>query len=303
MADPTRMAGVIYYCAVRRVVAGASLLDESPALSGAAPGPQCAQSRTTTQRARTPGIAAGSRPIGNLQSTVPLKQGLPRSLLDHVLVTEGRTRAAGVLIWPASPRPDAWADHDAVIMIADIDLRSPAVLQATSRKGPKAAHMFPPSQWLNLGRNSRVRQELATIKEHLGGECEQETLNDLFDRFLKIGVPKAAAKETTPRASRQGPLHHILHNILGQLRASNSYVRRCLQRVELQEEGQTTIDRAKLAAILCRHADADGTGIYDNPALGGLLTWDDTWSPERRGEWLQQLKTAKKFVQRTLKAA
>jgi hypothetical protein len=48
----------------------------------------------------------------------PLKQGLPRSLLDHVLVTAGRTRAAGVLIWPASPRPDAWADHDAVIQIS-----------------------------------------------------------------------------------------------------------------------------------------------------------------------------------------
>ncbi len=62
-------------------------------------------------------------------------------------------------------------------------------------------------------------------------------------------------------------------------------------------------DRAKLAAVLGRHEDAEGTGIYDNPALGGLLTWEDNWPPERWGEWLQQVKVAKKFVQRTLRAA
>ncbi len=231
----------------------------------------------------------------------PLKQGSPRSLLGHVLVTTGRTRAAGVLIWPANPRPDAWADHDAII--ADIDLRSPAALQATSRIGPKAAHMLSPSQWHNLGQNARVRQELSTIKEHLSGECEQGVLNDLFDRFLKIGTPKAAIKETTPKASCQGPLYHILHSILGQLRASNAYIRRCLQQAERQGAGQVTMDSAKLAAVLCRHKDAEGTGIYDNLALGGLLTWEDNWSPGRWGEWPQQVKVAKKFVQRTLKAA
>jgi hypothetical protein len=63
------------------------------------------------------------------------------------------------------------------------------------------------------------------------------------------------------------------------------------------------IDRAKLAAVLGRHEDAEGTGLYDNPALGELLTWEENWSPERWGEWLQQVKVAKKFVQRTLKAA
>ena len=41
------------------------------ALSGAAPRPQRAQSRTTTQRARTLPIAAGSDHIGNLQSIQP----------------------------------------------------------------------------------------------------------------------------------------------------------------------------------------------------------------------------------------
>jgi hypothetical protein len=148
-----------------------------------------------------------------------------------------------------------------------------------------------------------VRQELATIKENLNGECDQTELNDLFDRFLKIGIPKAATKEITPKASCQGPLYHILHSILGQLRASNAYIRRCLQQAERQGEGQATMDRAKLAAILGRHEDAEGTGIYENPALGGLLTWEDNWPPERWGEWLQQVKVAKKFVQRTLKAA
>jgi hypothetical protein len=64
--------------------------------------------------------------------------------------------------------------------------------------------MLSPSQWHNLGRNKRVRQELATIKENLNGECDQTELNDLFDRFLKIGIPKAATKETAPKASRQG---------------------------------------------------------------------------------------------------
>ena len=111
-------------------------------------------------------------------------------------MTKGRTRAAGVLIWPAHPRPDAWADHDAVI--ADVDLRSPAALQATSRKGPKAAHMLSPSQWHNLGRNKRVRQELATIKENLNGECDQTELSDLFDRFLKIvGGDNQLAREVS----------------------------------------------------------------------------------------------------------
>ncbi len=127
-------------------------------------------------------------------------------------------------------------------------------------------------------------------------------LDDLFARFLKIGTPKAATKETTPKASRQGPLYHILHSILAQLRASNAHTRRCLQQAERQGEGHVTIDRAKLAAVLCRHKDAEGTGIYDNPALGGLLTWEDNWSPERWEEWLQQAKVARKFVQRTLKA-
>ncbi len=63
------------------------------------------------------------------------------------------------------------------------------------------------------------------------------------------------------------------------------------------------VERAKLDAVLCRHDEADGTGIYDNLALAGLQTWEDTWSPERWGEWLQQVKAAKKFVQRTLNAA
>ena len=49
----------------------APLLDESTALSGAAPRPQRAQSRATTQRARTLGIAAGSDHIGKLQSIQP----------------------------------------------------------------------------------------------------------------------------------------------------------------------------------------------------------------------------------------
>ncbi len=52
--------------------AQAPLLNGSTALSGAAPGPQRAQSRTTAQRARTLGIAAGFGHIGNLQSAVLL---------------------------------------------------------------------------------------------------------------------------------------------------------------------------------------------------------------------------------------
>jgi hypothetical protein len=178
------------------------------------------------------------------------------------------------LIWPAHPRPDAWADHDAVI--ADVDLRSPAALQATSRKGPKAAHMFAPSQWHNLGQNARVRQELAAIKENLNGECDQAELNDLFDRFLKIGIPKAATKETAPKASRQGPLYHILHSILGQLRAGNAYIRRCLQQSERQGEGQVAIDRVNLKlaarAVLGRHEDAALGGIWAEQLAAGLRT-------------------------------
>jgi hypothetical protein len=50
----------------------AHLVNGTTALSGTAPGPQCAQSRTATQRARALGIAAGSDHIGNLQSTVLL---------------------------------------------------------------------------------------------------------------------------------------------------------------------------------------------------------------------------------------
>jgi len=45
-------------------------------LSGTAPGPQRAQSRTTTQRARTLGVPAGSGHIGNLQS---IRSGTTRS--------------------------------------------------------------------------------------------------------------------------------------------------------------------------------------------------------------------------------
>ncbi len=60
---PTRFcfecAGVVY-CA--------PLLNESRALSGSCPGPQCAESRTPTQRARALRIGAGSEDIGNLKS-------------------------------------------------------------------------------------------------------------------------------------------------------------------------------------------------------------------------------------------
>jgi hypothetical protein len=49
----------------------APLPNESRALSGTAPGPQFAESRTTAQRARTLRIAAGSNHIGNLQSIQP----------------------------------------------------------------------------------------------------------------------------------------------------------------------------------------------------------------------------------------
>jgi hypothetical protein len=55
----------------------APLLDDSAALSGAAPRPQRAQPRTTTQRARMLGIAAGPCHIGNLQSITVRLEVLP----------------------------------------------------------------------------------------------------------------------------------------------------------------------------------------------------------------------------------
>jgi hypothetical protein len=101
------------------------------------------------------------------------------------------------------------------------------------RNGTISARRFP-----------RVQQEITIIKEGLREECDQETLSALFDRFLKIGTPKAATKEHATRSDRQGPLYHILHNMLGQLslRAGNAYVRRCLQRAELLggDRGQAT---------------------------------------------------------------
>ena len=231
----------------------------------------------------------------------PLKLGEPRSLLDHVLVSRGLTRAAGILIWPAHPRLTSWADHDACV--ADVDLNMPTALNATRRRGPKAAHMFPPSQWHNLGQNPHIQLEIAAIKEGLGVECDQQALDGLFERFLKVGTPKASTKERKIGASRQGPLYHILRNIMGQLRAGNAYVRRCLQRADPQGKGSVTVERTKLDTILCQHEEAEGTGIYDNLALAGLQAWEEAWAPDRWTEWLQQLKVAKKFVQRTSKAA
>jgi hypothetical protein len=38
-------------------------------------------------------------------------------------------------------------------------------------------------------------------------------------------------------------------------------------------------------------------------SLAGPQTWEDTWLPDRREEWLHQLKAVKKHVQRTLNAA
>jgi hypothetical protein len=52
-------------------------------LSGTAPGPQRAQSRTTTQRARTLGVPAGSGHIGNLHSTAPVLLGVLPALRIH----------------------------------------------------------------------------------------------------------------------------------------------------------------------------------------------------------------------------
>jgi hypothetical protein len=147
--------------------------------------------------------------------------------------------------------------------------------------------MFAPSQWHNLGQNPRVQREIAAITEGLSGVCEQEALNDLFDRFLKIGIPKAATKESTTRASRQGPLCHILHSILGQLRAGDRTCEDAYSGQKLSEAGHVVVERAKLDAVLCRRDEAEGTGIYDNLALAGLRTWEDTWPPERWREWLQ----------------
>ena len=112
--------------------------------------------------------------------------------------------------------------------------------------------------------------EIAAIKEGLGVECDQQALDGLFERFLKVGTPKASTKERKIGASRQGPLYHILRNIMGQLRAGNAYVRRCLQRADPQGKGSVTVERTKLDAILCQHEEAEGTGIYDNLALAGL---------------------------------
>ena len=52
-------------------------------LSGTAPGPQRAQSRATTQRARTLGVPAGSGHIANLHSTAPVLLGVLPALRIH----------------------------------------------------------------------------------------------------------------------------------------------------------------------------------------------------------------------------
>ena len=52
-------------------------------LSGTTPGPQRAKSRTTTQRARTLRVAAGSGHIGNLHSTAPVLLGVLPALRIH----------------------------------------------------------------------------------------------------------------------------------------------------------------------------------------------------------------------------
>jgi hypothetical protein len=88
-ASPLAMAGIFI------AQSWAPLPNESRALSGtaslSAPGPQCAQSRTTTQRARTLGIAAESGHIGNLQSTQPSTTiGVPPPALHN-----GRTSPRG----------------------------------------------------------------------------------------------------------------------------------------------------------------------------------------------------------------
>ncbi len=79
----------------------ASLI-ESAALSGTRHGPQCAQPRTATQRARALRIAAGSDHVGSLKSIqsgttssasstphAPLEWSAAPALLWHVLCTRG----------------------------------------------------------------------------------------------------------------------------------------------------------------------------------------------------------------------
>jgi hypothetical protein len=95
---------------------GLALLDESAAPSVAAPRPQRAQPRATTQRAHTLRFAGGSGHIGNLQSAVllavlpALRPGGTNPRREHCPVPDSGWRCARVrtssapLRWPTQPK-------------------------------------------------------------------------------------------------------------------------------------------------------------------------------------------------------
>ena len=87
------------------------------------------------------------------------RHGAELSLIDHIVVTPGMCRGAGVLVMPAGAvgRTDRMGDHDASAVVADLDFGFQPVPSATKRPGIRWAHTFSPTAWRRSTRTRRSR--------------------------------------------------------------------------------------------------------------------------------------------------
>jgi len=133
------------------------------------------------------------------------RHGAELSLIDHILVTPGMCRGAGVLVLPAGAvgRTDRMGDHDA--LLADLDCGFQPVPSQEKRPGIKWAHTFSPQAWEELNSDPTISNELDALLialEREGMDYDSQRLDQIFERVLTVSTPEEVEDRDIGRAAR-----------------------------------------------------------------------------------------------------
>jgi len=242
-----------------------------------------------------PGASMGG---GYFSRSRTSRHGAELSLIDHVLVTPGLCRGAGILVMPAGAagRTDRVGDHDA--LLADLDLGFQPTPSQAKRPGVRWAHTYSPQAWDELNSDPTVSDELDALLIELnrtGLDYDPHRLDRFFDRVLAISTPDRRAGHSAkplPPAS-EDPIYMAIGRMLGRLRRASSYVRAHLP------VGRGTDMRSRFAKhcvyeLVYHNDDRWADLLTDTVAMRPSLRMQ---SCQTKADWVQWLETLGKVRQ------
>ena len=226
------------------------------------------------------------------------RHGAELSLIDHILVTPGMCRGAGVLVLPAGAvgRTDRMGDHDA--LLADLDCGFQPVPSQEKRPGIKWAHTFSPQAWEELNSDPTISNELDALLialEREGMDYDSQRLDQIFERVLTVSTPDRRAGHSAkplPPAS-EDPIFMAIGRMLGRLRRAGTYVRTHLP-AGRGTEMRSRFDRHCVQALVFHNDDRWSDLLADTAAMRPALRtqWCQT-----KADWMKWLETLAKVRQ------